>query len=250
MKIKNLFFLTGLLVFAICTSAFIKPVKEIPTSKEIPLKTIHPKIKNAAFEKFLEHFEEVEAPFGIGLQEMNTYLAKKEVNGSKLSLKKTVPPNQLKQFIPELESMRYSRMGPPAVEPLVWFPLDDGNIATVYMSYYPFRYASAADFKLMVYNRKGKPINSINNEGVSHKGSFTLAYSAYHGVSSFSINNQGEISQNNYEAIWEKDIQKFGFDNNEVIDYKLVSTQSFKIEKEGGISKKEFCQIADRASIN
>ena len=250
MKIKSIFLLKALLVLTICTTAFIQPVKEIQNSHEISPTTIHPKIKNAAFAKFLDHFEEVEAPFGIGLEEMNTYLAKKEMGGSKLDWKKKSPSKELKPFIPELESFGYSRMGPPSIEPLVWFPLDNGNIAAIYMSYFPFRYASAADFKLMVYNRRGKPVISENNEGVIYNRSFTLAYSAYHSVSSFSINSQGEVFQNNYEPTWKKDIQKYGFDNNQVVDYKLVSTQYFQIEKEGGITKEDICIIYDRASID
>ena len=48
-----------------------------------------------------------------------------------------------------------------------------------------------------------------------------------------SINSQGIIAQREYEKIWKRDFETVHFENNEVIDHKLINIHYYKIDKNG-----------------
>lgn len=248
MKINQIIWRAGILIIALCATAFIHPETELSANTSPVEVAFEMETNNKTFAEFLSYFEKVETPFGVSLNNLDQFEALKvnreEENITNLKLK------HQKHYIPELAMGGYSRMGPPSVEPVARFYTKDQTIAVIYMTYYPFQFSDNLNFSLCIYDFYGNQLSHQKQGDMRFKQPFHLGNVSLRSTHTFSINSEGNIWINRYENIWKEDIQQKGIENNEIVDYKLVTTDVFKIKPDGLIEQIEAYSLANRVSLD
>ena len=240
MKYKQFFPIIGLLTM-FCFS-FI-PINEKPENIEPEIK-----IKNEAFAEFLSHFEKVDLPYDIGLDDFKNY---DELRKKKKPQEKTVSQRKLSlvsnsEFIPGGFQMTMSRMGPPPLEAIVRFYPHDDMVAVVYSSQMSFGIGLDKSIILVLYDLSGN-ILSQNNEVVSGN---QIAFSSAEKTGTCHIDQKGHIWMNTYDNCWREDIWEKRPEGNELVDFTLAETKVFKINKEGHVIEMKKYPTMSRASLN
>ena len=244
MKIKNCIVCMSMISMAFLSTAFIAPQ---PSN--------HPESENGGqnFAEFLSHFEKTTLPFRLELNKVDQYQTLK----SELKQKRTKPakrkvvnnPLAGTRFIPEVANGRFSRMGPPQVEPVARFYPNEKMIAVIYGLKQRIGNHYNKSFAMMVYDLKGNIIAPKQDE-VHWKRSFNLGHTSTDRTISCFIDAQGHIWKNTYENVWEKDIKINGLNNNVIVDFKLVNTDVFKLKKNGIFEQLKNVPSDGRASLN
>jgi len=237
MKIKNVISFASLILFFLMSSAF--------TTVDHSPKTLAEDV-DPSFVEFLSLFEKVELPFAIGLDDFKTYENKKATKKTVKKTKRKSGGNKdaflMMEHIQDY-GRKISRMGPPELMPIARFYPNEKTIAVIYMSYNIFSHINDLNFKLALFDLKGKPIKSL-----SKHQQFVLGHSSpYESTKTFSIDSNGMVIQKTYKAIWEKDVKSAGINNNKITDYVLEEEQGFKIQKDGVT---EVTLSEDRASLD
>ncbi len=243
MKFKSIFLFVSIFSLAIFGTAFVSPEKI--TSPET--KVAEPEVGNLSFAKFLSNFEKTSLPFQIDVADFHKYKNLKALprQTRKKKGKKGMSYN-ISKYMPELNGKAFSRMGPPKIMPVARFYLDDKNIAVVYKTERSFFSKHNFGFNMMVYDLKG---NIVKSE-YRRDGSFNLAYNNLEETETFSIDENGAIWKNIYKNIWDKDVEKEGYENNEIKEYELMSSTAFQIKKDGSVVEAKEYLTDTRASLD
>lgn len=107
---------------------------------------------------------------------------------------------------------------PPSVSPIFKFqPIEDK-----YAVVYAYDSSSSRGLYLRTFNENGKELET-----------FELTNEWYTRTFISSINSNGIIIQREYENIWKRDFENHRFENNEVVDHKLINVRYYKIDKNG-----------------
>lgn len=250
MKIKTYFSLSGLFLVFMLSSGFIKPNTEV----------VEPTGRKASFAEFLSHFDKIDMPFSVNLNNKYVYENQKKTKLKKVSKKapKTKSQNNyllMKNFIPEIKSGMFSRSGPPAVIPIARFYPNDKMIAVIYMTYFPMRSERMSSYNMSLYDLKGKRIQTDKRAREEEDEfdlpyGFNLAYNSYQKTESFSIDEQGQIWKKTYKNIWKNNVKETGFIDNEIIGYDLEKTNVFDIHSNGLVEESKSYKVDDRASLD
>lgn len=166
-----------------------------------------------------------------------------------------------REFIPELKTGMFSRMGPPAIELLAKMAISEEVTGVIYAAHHRFRYFGAS-YMLALYDQNG---NLLDNEGKKqpkskkNKGffredaprSFLLAFQTYEDAQIAIIDPEGQISIQYLSNTWEKEVAEYGIEDNKVIGHELVRMETFQLNPNGEISKLKLPVAKDaRASLN
>lgn len=249
MKNVFLYSLSSLFFISLLNIAFIKP-----QTTNIPQKE-----GGASFAEFLSHFEKVETPFAIQLGDLSTYANKKPAPKKKASQKYIKGVAQefdktsktMVHFIPELKHGLFSRSGPPEVLPIARFYPNDNMVAVVYMTYQEFWQKEFANYKLALFDLRGRELPLADaEEKISYQRSFHLGQARYSKTQTFSIDEEGYICRNEYENLWKSPVQEVGFKNNEIIGYELKESTFFNITSAGQVEALKEYPIDSRASLD
>jgi len=217
---KKLMLLSSLVMIFFGTTAFVK-VKEANDVK--------------AFAKFLTHFEKVEMPFEVGLGDFEKYRGM-QLERTQNKKKQEAYRNDLevfRLFIPELKMKKMSRLGPPEVMPVARYYPSDKMVAIIYMSFHPFM-DSHIDFSLALFDLKGRPIKTDKKNTFTYgSNNFHLGTISLNMNQAFRLEKDGQITQKEYTAMWEKDLEQNGVEGNEIVGYELKNTQYVELMDNG-----------------
>lgn len=251
MKIKQLILLAGICVLAAVTTAFIQPTNGTP--EKIKLLEDKVEVKDQSFTEFLNYFKKIETPFEIGLENFSKYeklkQSKKNAKKNRKAFKNTNRAT-MRKYIPEIKTGMYSRMGPPAIEPLAKFYPNENTIAVIYMTYWPLYLDHTTNFHLVVFDAQGNNVSYKEENNMPVDQSFFMARESSNGILTFKIDEAGYIWRNNYEPIWKEDVHEKGIAENEIIDYKLEKTEVFLIGEYGLVEQAKELPEACRVSLN
>ena len=169
---------------------------------------------------------------------------------------------QYRKFIPELET-RFSRMGPPMVEPLAKIELSNDIVGVLYACYHFNRYFGDNTYRLMLYDRQGNPVDHREENLVKEQEKesffsnrrlegFLLAHHNSNETQIFTFGEGGEIAIKRFENIWAKDREEYGIIDNEVVGYTPTTQEVFQLTRAGKIIRKANSGIdkTARASIH
>ncbi len=240
MKKRNLIGLFSLMALLLISTAFVTPEKSNPIKPGDD--------GGASFAEFLSHFEKTELPFSIALKDLHQSQTKVERTGKKkLSLRRRHHnPESFTKYIPEAGSM-FSRMGPPIIEPVTRFYLNEKMVAVVYSTQRHFG-SGIKNYSMMVYDLKGKV--ATKDSGLTMGSGFNLAHAYGEESTTSMIDEKGNIWKNTYKNTWKKDFNKRGFRDNEIVDSELVSTEVLRIDENGLVVELKEFPMNDRAFLD
>ncbi|NET34192.1 MAG: hypothetical protein F6K19_19570 [Cyanothece sp. SIO1E1] len=219
--------------------------------------------KQAQFESFMAELPAVEFPFQIGIEDMtNRYEVYQTMSDEELEMRYR-KMEEFRDFLPETW-IRFSRLGPPLVEPLAKMQVSEDVVGIVYTTFRDRRFRGENAFLIMLFDRQGKPIDHSKNATKKNKKRNwfpankpdILGYSlAYHGLvntQTVRLEEDGRISLEIFENVWAKDIDEHGTWENEITGYKAVSTEELFINSKGQIKKLSNSKLVKsaRASIH
>lgn len=135
------------------------------------------------FVEFLSLFEPLELPTKSYSQEYKPVLKKVNVK------ERNDLQSKMMAFIPDLK-MKFSRVGPPRIEPVGRFYPSEQHVAVIYKSYHPFEEGNYSE-KMVIFELNGKPSElDIQND----KGYILLSYSNPSKSHSFNIDSSKRIT--------------------------------------------------------
>ncbi|MBX2876136.1 MAG: hypothetical protein KTR30_28710 [Saprospiraceae bacterium] len=202
--------------------------------------------KQEKFENFLSELDELEFPFQVGIEDMTSRYAEYECLADDEFEKRYRKMETFRDFLPETQ-FRFSRLGPPLVEPLAKMQVSEDVVGIVYSTFRDQRYRGENAFLIMFFDEDGKPID--HNMGdrapkrrkwfpASDKSTINGYALAYHGVvntRTVKLGEDGRMSLELFENVWAKDIDEHGTFENEIIAYQAISTEELLISKKGKI---------------
>lgn len=213
--------------------------------------------KKDNFKAFLAEMDPVVLPYEITIAD----LAPKGEEEAFGDLDYLAKMNRFREFIPELKTGRFSRMGPPTVELLAKMELSEEVTGVIYATHHRFRYYGA-NFMLALYDKNG---NLLDYEGKKkskkkkRKGffaaddipdSFLLAYQSFEDAQTARIDENGQIFLQYMTSKWEKDVTEYGIEDNTIVGYDLVRSEAYQLNPNGRIDKADLPVASEaRASL-
>ena len=199
-----------------------------------------------SFANFLSHFEKVEIPENFTHLKIQDYKTKYLSKKSTLRMKGTGSKKYLKLYVPELIYGNMSRLGPPIVEPLNRFYMDENTIAVTYLV--KTRYNNTGfGVNLCVFDLKGKNKMSDMDKHLSQH-SINLASVNVHNTILCEFKAPNVIEKTTYKNEWQKDIDEVGISGNTIVCYNRTGVEKVSITPNGII---EVSQIKPSfASLN
>lgn len=249
MKIKNIFVLASLVLLGSLLSGFVHP--GIDTTSE--------KNGKISFAEFLSYFKKTDLPYQMELNDFKKYENFKETP-TKVSVTKTESNLPFNKFIPELSWGRFSRMGPPKVQPLAYFYPNKTSVGVIYIT--TNRYGDNINefYKMVVFDLEGNTIFPKNNvsdnrkkkrkRGFQIKSGFELGHSSIKNTVSFKINKKGQIWKNTYSNVWKENLKETAFHENQLLGFKIKDTEVFQLNEKGVAVKLKNIPSDDRASLD
>jgi hypothetical protein len=239
MKINSIITLASLLSLAIISMAFVQ--------KPIPAKTTELAGEKESFLEFLSQFKKVELPYSIGLDDLDGYQDYRD-NKAK-SVVKGVNNTAIKatRFIPESTAGKFSRMGPPVLNPVARFYPNNQMVAVIYKSQGPFANEMIAGYSLIYYDLKGNILPKSKDDLKKWSRGFKLAYSNMQNSMTCTIDTAGNISQTEYKNVWKKDVHEHGFEGNKLVDFKPEKTTFLALDSKGNLNENKYTATASRA---
>jgi hypothetical protein len=143
------------------------------------------------------------------------------------------------RFIPESTAGKFSRMGPPVLNPVARFYPNNQMVAVVYKSQGPFASEIFASYSLIYYDLKGNILPKKQGDLKKWSRGFTLAYSEIENSMTCTIDASGNISQTEYKNVWKKEVEKHGFEGNKLVDFKPSKTTTFKLDSKGKFERNQ-----------
>jgi hypothetical protein len=201
------------------------------------------------FQAFLADIETVALPYQVKLEDLGFIAEEGQSFYDKVGDDYYQKMAKYKSFIPELISGSFSRMGPPAIELLAKMEVSEEVVGVIYASHHSF-YQQGASYHLMLYNRKGELLNYETKAVKKRKKrkkkqfffesdippSFLLAYQGLEETQTATIETDGQIRIHKMLNNWEKDVDEYGFMENEIVGYQEVKEEWFRLEEKGKIN--------------
>ena len=238
MKRKFVIALVGLLSLAIISTAFVQKPSTLKTPVVVDK-------NDESFLAYLSQFKKVDLPYSIGVDDMEGYADYRSFN-PKIIIKNP-SENQLKssQFLPESMQGKFSRMGPPELQPIARFYPNGQMVAVVYSSTQPFGEGLNKSYNLVLYDLKGNILPKAK-EKMSFTRAFNIAYSSLEKTMTCSIDARGNISQQVYKNQWRKNVANNGLEGNKIQAFKAESTLAYQIDSNGKIAEQKQSVVALR----
>ena len=223
MKTKNILSALALVTYLLIGSSFVN-------SKNVNI-VAEPKIEDEPFAKYLSYFERTSLPYEANIEKINYYQSLSPLLHKNRSKVKIIKGKENSRFLPENYTKYFSRMGTPVITPLDRFYVDEQIIAVVYKSEMPF-FSKTYALKMMFYDLNGNILPMRTKDQHSRNDSFPLSTNHQKQAESFSIDKNGIVTINSFEKIWEKDVTKVGYSNeNKISEYVAKGTRVYKINK-------------------
>lgn len=204
--------------------------------------------KSNDFEIFLSHFETLELPFEITLNDIEKVNLHPLITGEttdeiekwkkEMSNNDThgIMPSPLRDFvfIPEIKNPPMLSMSVPSLFlPIGKFYTSDNLVTIIYqIKRYDLR-STNRDYHLVSFDLNGNISPRKTYLGVSSGSSLKLGSSNIMITNIFRIDKERRIWQTNLKNIWKEDFTKNGVIDNEIIEYKLVGNQAFILNEVG-----------------
>lgn len=256
MKFKNLILLSSLFLFTILSTAFVEPAAP-------EVKIVDEKTPASEFAEFLSHFEKVELPYSLSLNDLEQYdIYRNNANDkaikkvSKKSYKKIkgkigYSPITRSKYIHETIRGSFGRGGRPDIRPLARFYLNEKSVAIVYSSQMSFGGDLFKSYNLIVYDFKGNVLFPAKNNAEKYfVGEFNLGSTSSQSTTTFKIDEQGKIWKNTYENVWKNDLNENGFIDNQLVDFKIKETKVFQLNEKGVAEELKTIPFDGRASLD
>lgn len=255
MKFKNLILLSSLILFTMLSTAFVEPIHEVKIEIEETL--------GSDFAEFLSHFEKVELPYSLSLNDLEQYdQYRNNTSGktikkvSKKSYKKIkgrriYSPIARSKYINEVARASFGRGGPPQIHPVARFYPTEKTIAIVYSSKMNWGGDLFKSYNLVVYDFKGNTLFPNANSGERYfSGVFNVGATSHEETTTFKIDEQGKIWKNIYKNVWKDDLSKKGYRDNQLVDFKIKETKVFEFNEEGVAVEMKTIPFEGRASLD
>ena len=247
MKIKNIFALASLVLLGSLLSGFVHP--GIGTTSE--------KNGKISFAEFLSYFKKTDLPYQMELNDFKKYKNFKE-NTTQVLATKTKSDLPFNKFIPELSWGRFSRMGPPKVQPLAYFYPNKNSVGVIYITTQRYSNNINESYKMVVFDLEGNTIFPKNNVANNRKrkrnlqiqSGFELGHSSIKNTVSFKINKKGQIWKNTYSNVWKENLKETAFHKNQLLGFKIKDTKVFQLNEKGVAVKLKNIPSDDRASLD
>lgn len=188
------------------------------------------------FAEFLSCFQKVDYPSDISYTQIKKY-QEEYLSKRKMILKKgTASQKTFRTYIPEVGLGQFSRLGPPKVQPLARFYIDDKTIAVTYLLHRQFDNSSFS-IHMVTYDLCGKPKNVVEDLRPLKFESVLIARSSPTETMLCEFKNQKELVVTTYSNVWEKDISEAGLLNNSIIYMNKKKMERITITKSGTYKK-------------
>ncbi|NRB51127.1 MAG: hypothetical protein HRU41_25880 [Saprospiraceae bacterium] len=218
--------------------------------------------KQDKFENFLSELRTLEFPFQIEIEDLTSRYAEYECLSDDEFERRYRKMETFKDFLPET-SFRFSRLGPPLVEPLAKMEVSQGITGVVYSTFRDQQFASENAFLILFFDRKGNPIDhKMADRELKKKNwlpsafkpdikGYALAFQGLENTQTVKLEKDGTISIELFENLWAKDIYEHGLAENEITAYQPISTEELLITSKGKIKSLPKNKVAKtaRASI-
>ncbi|MBI1224989.1 MAG: hypothetical protein GC192_07100 [Bacteroidetes bacterium] len=231
MKIKSFIALVGLFSLAIISSAFIQKTNTVKTPVNIST-------EGETFVSFLSQFKKVDLPYIFGVDDMEGYADYKNGNQKKATKKSANAHLEPSHFIPESMQGKFSRMGPPELTPVARFYPNPQMVAVIFCSKLPFGDGVNRNYNLVLYDLKGNILPKTKDKSSYHHA-FNLAYSSVDKTMTFSIDSNGNITQQLFNNQWRKNVANNGINGNTIQSFKKEDTLAFQIDNKGNIAEQK-----------
>lgn len=207
---------------------------------------ILPHSQQKEFEAFLSEIDDIAFPLQIQIEDLTRHYGEMEKLSNRAFDKKYRRMEAFRAFIPEAQA-RFSRMGPPLVEPLAKIEVSEEVVGVVYHTFQRNRFFGENAYRLMLYDRKGNPLD--HQEVLQEKKkrfrpfekpqiqSFVLAFHGVEETQIATLDQNWKISIQRFENNWEKDINEHGIMENEIIGYVSIDQQDMKLSLDGKIKE-------------
>ncbi|MEM6965246.1 MAG: hypothetical protein AAF573_10805 [Bacteroidota bacterium] len=270
MKIRNLTALAILILIGVLNAAFVNADKKVksPTDRGV-----------ISFAQFLSYFEKTELPFEVGLDDLEQYEKFKPSSKTKKAVREMTRAEREKMaeeriaqremvraikrtdFIPEISYGRFSRMGPPTIQPVARFYPNEKSVAVVYATLPRFESDIHENYRMVIYDLKGNMIfpkskrkskkQKQRKENIfpKNRSGFELGYSTTKNTITFKIDKKGRIWKTTFENVWKEDLKKTALEENELVSFNVKDTEVFQIS-ELGITKLKSIPTSARASLD
>ncbi len=217
--------------------------------------------KQEKFENFITGLTELDFPFQIGIEDMTSRYDVYECLSNEELETKYRQMGEFRDFLPETKN-RFSRLGPPLVEPIAKMQVADKIIGVVYSTFRQGRYRGENAFLVMFFDDRGKPIDHGMTTNEKERRSqwfpakrpdvmgYALAFHGLENTQTVTLKEDGRISLELFENLWTKDIDEHGLLDNEITGYKPVSTEEFFITSQGKIKTIKAKELVKTASAS
>ena len=214
--------------------------------------------KERDFQDFLAGIDSIALPYDITIEDLGP-TAKEKANHRDRDWSRDhfSKMNRFREFIPELKSGRFSRMGPPIVELLAKIEISEEVTAVIYATHHRFRYYGA-NYLLAMYDKKGNlmeysPVKK-NKQDAFMEGppsSFLLAYQTYEDTQTAILGVDGQLTTREFYNKWKKDVREYGVDNdNKIVGYEQLACKTYQIHSNGKVEEVDGIVSKDaRASL-
>lgn len=219
--------------------------------------------KQDKFERFCSELTALKFPFQIGIEDLTSRYAEYACLSDDEFERRYRKMETFRDFLPET-IFRFSRLGPPLVEPLAKMEISKEITGIVYTTFRDRQFAGENAYLVLFFDQKGNPIDhgmgdqelkkrtwfSRNNKS-DIKG-YTLAFHGLENTQTVKLEKDGSISIRLFENLWVKDIYEHGLAENEIRAYQPVSSEELFITSKGKIKalpKHKVAQTA-RAAIH
>ena len=220
--------------------------------------------KQEKFEDFISDLPALEFPFQVSIEDMITRYDVYEALSDEEFENRYLAMEQFRDFLPE-SWFRFSRMGPPLVEPLAKMQVSEDVVGVVYSTFRNHRFRGENAFLIMFFDDHGSPIDHSKSDKKGKKNKrawlspnkpdimgYALAYHGLVNTQTVRLEEDGRISLEVFENVWAKDIDEHGTRDNEITGYKCVSSEELLINSKGRIKAYSNSQLVKsaRASVH
>ncbi|MEM7101663.1 MAG: hypothetical protein AAF502_00950 [Bacteroidota bacterium] len=223
----------GLIQFVLASS--LAMLVTFPNQQiNLPVETVED--NKRTFERFLEKFPMESLPYTTELEVIN--FNEDELIEPPQMDETLLLTDEFESILPALEHRKFSRMGPDDIYAEALLASTDDFHLLVYTRKHPFSFYSGSKV-LAVFSRSGKLLDEM-----------TISYSygrdgglATHIDQSFNL----EIAEK--ESIWAKDVDQFGYKDNEIVGYKTISAEFWTINKDGEFEERDIEKMEETESV-
>lgn len=214
------------------------------------------------FEDFLSELTELEFPFQVGIEDMTSRYTEYECLSDEELENRYRKMETFRDFLPETW-FRFSRLGPPLVEPIAKMQVSTEIVGVVYSTFRDRLYRGENAFLIMLFDEQGNPVDHRMGDREHKKRNwfpsadkpeikgYAMAFHGLENTQTVSLTEDGRISIELFENIWDKDIDEHGVGENEIIGYHPISSEELIITRKGRIKALPANKVAKtaRASI-